>query len=578
MQANLLLLSAVEYGWYISIWKVLIVLAVVMLWARLLTWADKDAEAAHLPRVVLNTAFLGGLVLAFVLFLFLPGFWVALAVLGLVMLAEIVTYLVLRNQTVGLSDLSKQFQDWIRSFTSREKTVKAEEGEVLLIDRGGRPFPPPESDAPERAAYVAAQDLLTEPLRRGADRIEMRPAEGQAASVRYWVDGVAIDGRSIPREDAAAAVVLFKQLAGLDLNDRRKPQTGTIRAQLDAHKHELQVTTAGSTAGESVTIEVNPRKRHELRLDQLGFTDEQLAILEETVAEGDGIVLLAAPKGHGLTTLNYAVLRRHDAFLSHIQTIEREPSADLEGITQNALSPNAPPAEEAKLVNWVTSQEPDVLLVDRVEDPRSAADLIRFAGNGHRAYIGIRAASTFDALQAWRNLVGDDRLAMKNLKLVVAGRLLRKLCNACKMDYTPDPDTLRRLNMPPEKVGKLYTARTQPLRDQRGHEIVCEFCLDLRFKGRTGVYELFVIDDEVKQVVMAGGSVNQLKMLFKKQRQKYLQENALARAVAGETSLQEVARVLRAGESGSAASVATPSALGAPGGGSSRRSPSTRGA
>jgi len=146
------------------------------------------------------------------------------------------------------------------------------------------------------------------------------------------------------------------------------------------------------------------------------------------------------------------------------------------------------------------------------------------------------------------------------------------------MDYTPDPETLRRLNMPPEKVGKLYTARTQPLRDQRGHEIVCEFCLDLRFKGRTGVYELFVIDDEVKQVVMAGGSVNQLKMLFKKQRQKYLQENALARAVAGDTSLQEVARVLRAGESGSASAAASPASAGRGNPGGGIRSPSTRGA
>jgi type II secretory ATPase GspE/PulE/Tfp pilus assembly ATPase PilB-like protein len=239
------------------------------------------------------------------------------------------------------------------------------------------------------------------------------------------------------------------------------------------------------------------------------------------------------------------MLRRHDAFLSHIQTIERSPQVDLEGITQNQLASSATPADESKQITWVASQEPDVLMVDRIDDPKSAATLIKFASTGRRVYVGIRAGSTFEALQAWRNLVGDDKLALKQLKLVVAGRLVRKLCSACKVDYNPDPETLRRLNMAPERVGKLFTARAQPLMDSRGRPMVCEFCLDLRFKGRVGVYEVFTIDDEVKQVIEAGGSVNQLKMLFKKQRQKYLLENAMNRAVAGETSLQEVVRVFR---------------------------------
>jgi type IV pilus assembly protein PilB len=139
---------------------------------------------------------------------------------------------------------------------------------------------------------------------------------------------------------------------------------------------------------------------------------------------------------------------------------------------------------------------------------------------------------------------------MKDVRLVIAARLVRKLCTACKQDFNPDPDTLRKLNMAPERVGKLFTARTSPMKDNRGRDVVCEFCLDLRFRGRVGVYELFLIDDEVKQVVQAGGSVNQLKMLFKKQRQKYLQEQALAVAVAGESSLNEVARVLKVDASG----------------------------
>jgi hypothetical protein len=96
----------------------------------------------------------------------------------------------------------------------------------------------------------------------------------------------------------------------------------------------------------------------------------------------------------------------------------------------------------------------------------------------------------------------------------------------------------------------LFTARTTPLKDSRGHDVVCVFCFDLRFKGRTGIYEMFAVDDEVRQTIASGGSVNQLKMLFKKQKRRYLQEVALAKAIQGETSLHEVARVMKAGGEG----------------------------
>jgi len=540
------ILAAADYGWYVNPVKVLSLLVVIMLWARLLTWADKDAIAAKLPRLTLGAAWLGGFILAFLLFIFIPGFAVAFSVFLFFFAAEGAAYLLLRNQKIGLKDLNGQFRDWLDSLRKGgKKEAEAAEGDVQLINKKGAVFAPPDSDSPDGVAYVAVQSILTAPIRRSAERVEMRSTDA-AATVKYWVDGVVLDGESIPKEEAAAAVTLLKQLAGMDLNDRRKPQSGAMKAAIDGQKRQLKVSTAGTTAGESVTIEIDQTKRYELTIDQLGFSEEQLTLVEEKIADGQGIVLLAAPKGHGLTSMMYAILRRHDAFLSHIQTIEHDARADLEGVTQNRLPGGA--GEETKLVSWLAGQQPDVLMIDRLEDPRSAVELANFGASGRRVYVGLRAGSAFEALQLWRQMIGNDNLAISSLKLVVAGRLMRKLCAACKMDYNPDPETLKKLNMPPERVGKLFTARTQPLKDNRGRDLVCEFCLDLRFKGRVGIFELFGIDDEVKQVILSGGSVNQLKMLFKKQRQKYLQEQALIHAVSGDTSLQEVARVLRAGE------------------------------
>jgi type IV pilus assembly protein PilB len=135
---------------------------------------------------------------------------------------------------------------------------------------------------------------------------------------------------------------------------------------------------------------------------------------------------------------------------------------------------------------------------------------------------------------------------MSQLKMVISGRTLRKHCVACKQSYAPDPETLRKLNMDPNKVTQLFQARKEPIRDPKGNPMRCEFCNDLRYKGRIGIYEVMLIDDEIKQVLLAGGTAAQLKTAFRKQRGRYLQEMGLHLVEEGETSVQEVLRVLKA--------------------------------
>jgi type II secretory ATPase GspE/PulE/Tfp pilus assembly ATPase PilB-like protein len=253
--------------------------------------------------------------------------------------------------------------------------------------------------------------------------------------------------------------------------------------------------------------------------------------------------LVSAPKGQGLTALLYALIRNHDAFVYHVQTIERDPPIDLEGITQNKLASNAPAAEESKLAGWVVSNEPDVVMIGRIDDPRTATEMIKLGKAGKRVYVGMRAGNSLEAISAWRKLVGDDKAAASQLDLAISGRVVRRLCQACKVAYTPDPAALRKMNMNPDKVGQLFQARTQPLRDQKGNEVPCEFCHDLRFKGRVGVYEVLTIDEEMRAAIPGGSEAT--KAAFRKQRQRFLQEVALARVEAGDTSIQEVLRVLR---------------------------------
>lgn len=541
-------LAQVPAGEYVSVWKALTVLVLLLIWARLLTWADKDAIYAHLPRQALNSGLLGGMALATVLFLFVPNFWIALAVFLFLFAVGIGVYLGLRAKVVGLKDLKKQFNEWIHSFGGKEKVAEVQPGQVQITNRMGQVMPVPDSEDPTRPGYDAVQLMLTDPLQKNAERIDCAP-DKDGAVVRFYVDAVGYSGGSMSKPDATAGIAYLKVAAGLDFNERRKPQTGLLKVTIDGQRKELTVQTAGSATGEVVRLLADVKKQHTETIDQIGLTDEQLTALRETVGDSGGVVIVSAPKDQGLTTMLYAVLRAHDAFLTHIQTIEHDPDQDLEGITQNKLGANASPKDEAKQTDWIVSQEPDIIASAHVQSPEAARALARTAEH-KRVYIGLRAASTFDALAQWRKLVGDDQLAMGNLRMILNGRVLRKLCAACKTAFTPDPAMLRKLNLN-AAINQLYQARTEPLRDQKGNPIPCEFCKDLRFKGRTGFFEMLRVDDRIREVVLSGGSPEQLKAAFRKQRGEYLQESALRLVEAGDTSIHEVLRVIKpAGASG----------------------------
>jgi general secretion pathway protein E len=538
-----LIAAAVTVGQYISVWKCIPVLIVLLLWGRLVTWIDKDAQAVMLPRVPINLANLMGGIAGLVLFFALPGFVIALAALCAFVAAETGVYLTLRSQKVGLNDISDQFSGWLKSFSSGEKEVKIIQGEVQLIGRDGNLMAAPDAESPLWPAYEAVQTLLAEPLRRNAEQIDLIPADG-TATVRYIVDGVAYPGTSLDMARAASAVRFLKEFTGLDLNEKRKPQLSSVKVSVDGKRRDLQIQTAGSTAGEQLRASVDVKNRHTLKLEELGVTQDQFDVISEIIADPSGIVIVSAPKGHGMTTLQYAILRKHDAFLKLIHTIEPSLEAELEGITQNKV-PAGAPGEPLRTVQWVIDQEPDVILMSRVEDAKVALALARYAATGKRVYVGLRATSAFDAMAAWRQLIGDDSAAVKDLRMIINSRVMRKLCSACKAGYAPDPATLRKLNIDPDKVGKLYQARTQPMHDAKGNVVLCEFCKELHFRGRTGVYEILLVDDDARAVIEAGGSENQLKAVFRKQRGRYLQEMAIAQVAAGETSIQEVLRVLK---------------------------------
>ncbi|HZK79869.1 MAG TPA: ATPase, T2SS/T4P/T4SS family [Humisphaera sp.] len=450
------MLAVAQGGGYISTVKVIPVLILLALWARMLTWADKDAPAAHLPRIPFNLANLCGMIIAFALFFFVPTFIVGFLVLLIIFGIEAGVYLGIRHKHVGLKDLQKQFKAFLEGFKGGEKDeTKLAAGKVTIMGKDNKALPIPESDSPDRPAYDAIQNALLDAIRKGAQQIDLTP-EGEGMSVKYVIDNFAHSGGSLDRATGAAAISYVKWAGGLNIEDRRKPQTAVVKIIFERRRHELRVQTAGTTAGEYLRMIVDPKGRHTFKLADMGFTESQRTAVQTLVKDKGGLVILSTPKGHGLTSLFYSILRSHDAFLEHAHTVEHDQEEDLEGITQNKLPPAASASEEAHQVDWVISQEPDVLGVSNVTSAKTAAQLIEFAKGPKRVYVCMRANSTFDALESWKKLVADNALATESLRMVINGRVLRKLCEACKEGFTPDPTTLKKLNLSPERATTLY--------------------------------------------------------------------------------------------------------------------------
>lgn len=563
------LLQTEPAGPYSNWYKVLVVLLVSLVWWRLLTWIDKDAPAARLPREWVNLGMVGSYALGFFLFLLAPaGFGIALTLFVFIMLASFGAYIVIRHKKVGLEDLVAELKNMkLPGGAGRKKVVDEVVGAVVLATKDGRPMHQPEPETPERPSYDVLQVMLAEPIRRGMERLELAPQEASMLT-QYWVDGVMYPGAQFNKTASTGAINILKQLAGLDVAEKRKPQTGMMQATVDGKRHEVRVQTAGSTAGESLRLMIDPRHRHDLALAEVGMSAEQIQQVDALVGEPGGVVLIAVPKGQGLTSVAYAMIRKHDAFLTHIHSVERDPEDELEGITQNKLAKGASPNDELQQVQWVISQEPDVILMPDLTNPKSARELIAFASHEKRVYIGMRSGSATDAIAEWRQMVGDDDLAMRHLRMVVCGRLVRKLCPACKQPYQPDAETLRKLNLDHGRAQQFFQARTQPMVDQKGNPITCSFCAEMRYHGRTGVFEVMSVNDEVRHAVTANSTANQIRALFRKMHGRFIQEQALDLVEKGETSIQEVLRAMRGQEQDPRGAAAHPSGTGAPAGGS----------
>ena len=528
---------------YIHPAKLLAFIALFIGWILFAQWLDKDAIRVNTFRSIWNMVSLICGAVGLLLLLLLPIFLAAIAAYIVVMATFMIVYVVHRNGLVNEEDkvcTAAHIQRLMKEgFSSKKGEKKIDVAErVRIKDARDQLVPVPETNE-ERQVFAAAQDLLYGALFRHANGVEVIPA-GQAAKVRLIVDGLPTEREPLERSLADRVVGFLKGVAGLNLEERRKPQRGQINATIADHKYDVVVRTAGSTAGEQLKLRIiGDEARY--KVDDVGLTSEQKEITRELIHSEHGLILITAPPKEGLTTTIYSFARSNDAFLQNIQTLEYELEIEIENITRHVYKPrdDKPFSEELRRV---VRTDPDVIVLPEIRDKTTAIVASEAAVGKPTVYVGVTASDLFDGLRKWVASVNDPKLICKSLRAVFHQRLVRKLCPSCKAPYKPDPATMKKISAPKDQV--LYRP-AEPQVDKHGNPIVCQHCHGAGYVGRTGVFSILRFDDDLRKVLLQGGSLADLKAAAAQKGGLSIQQMALQKVFDGVTSIEEVVRATR---------------------------------
>lgn len=554
--ATLVLAASFEPVPYVNPIKIGVVLALFLAWAAGVQWIDHDTDVVKTKREQWNILVIsGGVVATFVLlvppvwhgqlFAVGVGFWALLA--G----APVVAYIMHRNGrmvpsarilTIGHA---KRLLGGVRG----RKKVKDKGQRIQITDHEGN-FAELPDDPEEAMAYHAVQDFLHELLQQRVADAEMVKEKDKYRLV-YHIDGVATEHpEGVPLETGERIIRHLKKLAGLNVEEIRRPQVGRIEAALlsaEGDAGTTEVHTSGTTAGEKLRVCMGSGPTL-LRLHELGMAPQRLEGLKRCLAKNHGLLLLSAPPQHGLTTTQYAVLRGHDAYMNNIHALERRPLAEIDNITQRRYDGANTDVNYARMLLTVIRREPDIVMVGECEDRETALIATRAAVENRKIYMGIHARDSFDALRKYIKFLNDSRMAAKALIGIVNQRLVRILCTQCREAFQPDPATLKKLNLPADKIEHFYSPPTEPKVTRRGKPIICQNCQGTGYVGRTGVFELLVVDSAVARLIAEGAAVNRIKAECRKKKMYYLQEEGLLKVIDGTTSMNEILRCIRTNE------------------------------
>jgi len=530
-----------EFGGLTATLRFVVLIVLMVPWLRLAIWVRRDARRLFRSANTWNTAVLGAGSLGMLLWLIMPFFLVGALFYVVLCAGAMLIYVAHRNGHVD-ADSKVLTRKHLASVLSRRRSEKLEiEQKVVIYSHEEKVVHPPGTSRSEQEdvrTYNLVQDLLHDMVWRRASEATVTPA-GQVARRLYVIDGVPTERPAMPLDASERIAQYLKEVAGMEVADHRRPQDGTLSVDLHGGRADMELTTAGTTNGQRMMFRLI-QEAVRTELDSLGMPEDILEEMQKVSRTENGLFIVSGRRGVGVTSTLYSLLRQRDAFIQNIMTIEHEPAVELENITQFTYedSPNV-----AKAVRGALSEDyADVLMVDQCPDSETAKMLAEAAAK-KPVLVGMRAGDSFTALARWVQLCGDPALAVRILRGISCQMLVRKLCADCRESYHPDPQRLAKLNLSGENIDVFYRPGKPAAAKGKGPVEPCGTCQGSGYRGRTAVFELLRMNKEIRQLIIEGGTVAQIRAACRKNKMLYLQEQTLRKVIDGTTSIQEVVRV-----------------------------------
>jgi len=367
-------------------------------------------------------------------------------------------------------------------------------------------------------------------VRERASDIHFEPYEDDYR-VRQRIDGVLYEMVPPPKHLANAIASRIKVMADLNIAERRLPQDGRIMLNIEGRPVDLRVSVLPTMFGESVVLRVLDRSVVQLDMDQVGLRADELAVVREQIAKPNGIILVTGPTGCGKTTTLYAALRELNEVGVKILTAEDPIEYDLEGVVQVQVNETIGVTFD-RLLRHYLRQDPDKMLVGEIRDKETGEMAIQASLTGH---IVLSTVHTLDAPSTVTRLLDlglEPYLLTATLECVVAQRLVRRICANCRQEYVPTDELLWQVGLTREQVaGRTFF-----------YGKGCDQCLNTGYRGRTGVFEIMVMDDQLRDLIMQRSSTNAIRRAAVERGMRTLRRAGLLHIFDGVTTIEEVVR------------------------------------
>ena len=371
--------------------------------------------------------------------------------------------------------------------------------------------------------------IIMKAIGERASDIHIEPEE-TVLKTRLRVDGMLHEVPSPPKHLQSALLSRIKIMANLDIAERRKPQDGRFTVRMSGKTVDIRVSSVPTVYGENIVLRLLDVSTALLNLTQLGFSKDVLKNFGKLIVRPHGIVLVTGPTGSGKTTTLYSALNKINTVEKNIITVEDPVEYKLEGIRQIQVNPKVD-LTFANGLRSILRQDPDVIMVGEMRDYETSEIAIQAALTGHLVFSTLHTNDAPGAVTRMVDMKVEPFLVSSSVIGVLAQRLVRTVCPKCKESYAPTEEALKDIGIDVKSKIKFYKGKG------------CQACSDTGYKGRIGIYELMIIDDEIRNLIIAKTSAEEIRKEALKKGMIPLKTDGIEKVRSGTTSIEEVLRV-----------------------------------